>query len=57
VSSDAINRLEALYFKIAALRPELRAAAIAEGCGGTVAPILNVDDFTCFINAFAQGCP
>jgi hypothetical protein len=25
--------------------------------GSTVAPVLNVDDFTCFINAFAMGCP
>jgi hypothetical protein len=25
--------------------------------GSTVAPVLNVDDFTCFINSYAQGCP
>jgi hypothetical protein len=24
--------------------------------GSTSAPILNVDDFTCFINEFAAGC-
>jgi trimeric autotransporter adhesin len=25
--------------------------------GSTIAPVLNVDDFTCFINHYAQGCP
>lgn len=25
--------------------------------GSTTPPILNIDDFTCFINRFAQGCP
>ena len=25
--------------------------------GSTIAPVLNVNDFQCFLNAYAAGCP
>ena len=34
------------------------AADIAANCdGSTVAPVLNANDFQCFLNKFAAGCP
>jgi hypothetical protein len=36
---------------------EEQAAHYANCDGSTMPPVLNVDDFTCFIAAFAAGCP
>ena len=34
------------------------AGALAANCdGSTLAPVLNVADFTCFLQEFASGCP
>jgi hypothetical protein len=39
------------------IRGEKVSACYANCDNSTTAPVLNVEDFTCFINKFAQGCP
>jgi hypothetical protein len=44
--------------KYSASKPRRHSFARYANCdGSTVRPILTVDNFTCFINEFAAGCP